>query len=472
MAVQETAAHTIIGDASLQELEESLHGELIRPSDPAYDEARAVWNGAIDRHPAAIVRCGGVSDVCRAIEFARSENLALAVRGGKHSLPGFSTVDGGLVIDLSGMKGIRVDPTIRTAWAQAGVTWADFDHETQAFGLATTGGLISTTGIAGFTLGGGIGWLMRKHGLTADNLVSADLVTADGEVLHVSADENPELFWGLRGGGGNFGVVTSFEYRVHPVGPVLMAGPVFYRGDRAEEILRFYREYTNDLPDEATTMLNLTTAPPAPFLPEEIHGQPVVVLLGVYAGPVADGERVLAPMRELGDPVADLMGPLPYVAMQGLLDALYPEGGSNYFKAGFMDELSDAAIGSLVERHGAMNSPMSEIHLQHFGGAVRRVSPSATAFANRGAEYVLNVLGRTPDSAGFDAAVDWARDTYNEMEAYTAAGTYSNFMSAGDDRVKEAYPEDTYRRLQALKDRYDPTNLFRLNQNVRPSSAA
>jgi Berberine and berberine like len=259
---------------------------------------------------------------------------------------------------------------------------------------------------------------------------------------------------------------------VHPVGPVLMAGPVFYRGDRAEEILRFYREYTNDLPDEATTMLNLTTAPPAPFLPEEIHGQPVVVLLGVYAGPVADGERVLAPMRELGDPVADLMGPLPYVAMQGLLDALYPEGGSNYFKAGFMDELSDAAIGSLVERHGAMNSPMSEIHLQHFGGAVRRVSPSATAFANRGAEYVLNVLGRTPDSAGFDAAVDWARDTYNAMEAYTAAGTYSNFMSAGDDRVKEAYPEDTYRRLQALKDRYDPTNLFRLNQNVRPSSAA
>ncbi|MFL5827481.1 MAG: FAD-binding oxidoreductase [Thermoleophilaceae bacterium] len=471
MAVHETAAHTIVGDASLQEFEESLHGELIRPSDPEYDDARAVWNGAIDRYPVAIVRCAGVADVRCAIEFTRSENLPLAVRGGKHSLPGFSTVDGGIVVDLSGMNGIRVDPVGRTAWAQAGVTWSDFDHETQAFGLATTGGLISTTGIAGFTLGGGIGWLMRKHGLTCDNLISADVVTADGEVLHASADENAELFWGLRGGGGNFGVVTSFEYAVHPVGPAVMGGAVFYRGDRAEEILRFYREYTKDLADEATTMLNLTTAPPAPFLPEEIHGKPVVVLLGAYAGPVSAGERVFAPMRELGDPVADLMGPIPYAAMQGLLDALYPAGGSNYFKAGFMDELSDGAIDTLVERHALVNSPMSEIHVQHVGGAVGRVSPSATAFANRSAQYVLNVLGRTPDSGGFDAAVDWARATYDAMEQHTAHGTYSNFMSAGDDRVKEAYPEDTYRRLQALKDRYDPTNLFRLNQNVRPSAA-
>jgi len=286
MAIQDSGTHTVVGDASLQELEESLRGELIRPADAGYDEARAVWNGAIDKRPAAIVRCAGVADVRHAVEFARSQDLLVAVRGGKHSLPGFSTVDGGIVIDLSNMKGMRVDPAARTAQAEGGLTWSEFDHEAQAFGLATTGGLISTTGIAGFTLGGGIGWLMRAHGLTCDNLISADVVTAEGELVHASADQNPELFWGLRGGGGNFGVVTNFEYQLHPVGPVVLAGPVFYSGDRAAEMLRFYREFTQDLPNEATTLLNLATAPPAPFLPEEVHGKPIVVLVGVYAGPV------------------------------------------------------------------------------------------------------------------------------------------------------------------------------------------
>ena len=472
MAIQDTGAHSVVGDASLQELEESLRGELIRPSDPRYDEARAVWNGAIDKHPAALVKCAGVADVRQAIEFARSQDLVVAVRGGKHSLPGFSTCDGGIVIDLGGMKGVRVDPVARTAQAEAGLTWSEFDHETQAFGLATTGGLISTTGIAGFTLGGGIGWLMRAHGLTCDNLLSADIVTADGELLHASADENQELFWGLRGGGGNFGVATSFEYQLHPVGPVVMAGPVFYRGDRAEEILRFYRDYTRDLPGEATTLLNLATAPPAPFLPEEIHGKLVCVLVGVYAGPVAEGERVLAPMRELGDPVADLMGPLPYVAMQSLLDALYPAGGSNYFKAGYLEELSDASIATMVEQHQSVTSPMSEIHVHHFGGAVGQVPEDATAFGNRSAEFVLNILGRTPDAGGFAEAVDWARGCYDALEPYTTGGTYTNFMSEGDDRLKEAYGQEKYERLVALKDRYDPTNLFRLNQNIAPSGAA
>jgi FAD/FMN-containing dehydrogenase len=472
MAIQDSATHSIVGEASLQELEESLRGELIRPADAGYDEARAVWNGAIDKHPAAIVRCAGVADVRQAVEFARSQNLLVAVRGGKHSLPGFSTCDGGIVIDLSGMKGIRVDPAARTAQAEGGLTWSEFDHETQAFGLATTGGLISTTGIAGFTLGGGIGWLMRAHGLTCDNLISADVVTADGELVHASADENQELFWGLRGGGGNFGVVTNFEYRLHPVGPVLMAGPVFYAGDRAEEILRFYREYTRDLPDEATTLVNLATAPPAPFLPEEIHGKLVCVLVGVYAGPVAEGERVLAPLRELGDPVADLMGPIPYVAMQSLLDALYPSGASNYFKAGYMEELSDASIATLAEHHQSVTSPMSEIHVQHVGGAVGRVPADATAFGTRDAEFVLNVIGRSPDSNGFDDAVDWARGCYDALEPYTSGGTYTNFMSEGDDRLKEAYGQEKYDRLVALKDRYDPTNLFRLNQNIKPSGTA
>jgi FAD/FMN-containing dehydrogenase len=469
MAIQDSGSHTVVGEASLQELEESLRGQLIRPADAGYDEARAVWNGAVDKHPAAIVRCAGVADVRYAVEFARSQDLLVAVRGGKHSLPGFSTCDGGIVIDLSGMKGMRVDPAARTAHAQGGLTWSEFDHEAQAFGLATTGGLISTTGIAGFTLGGGIGWLMRAHGLTCDNLLSADLVTAEGELVHASASENPELFWGLRGGGGNFGVVTNFEYRLHQVGPVLMAGPVFYTGDRAAEMLRFYREFTASLPNEATTLLNMATAPPAPFLPEEIHGKPVCVLVGVYSGPVAEGERVLAPMRELGDPVADLMGPIPYVAMQSLLDALYPAGVSNYFKAGFMDEISDQSIDALVEQYGAINSPMSEIHVHHFGGAVREVADEATAFGNRSAEFVLNVIGRSPDASDFDGVVDWARGCYSAIEPYTASGTYTNFMSEGDDRLKEAYGQQKYDRLVALKDRYDPTNLFRLNQNVRPT---
>jgi FAD/FMN-containing dehydrogenase len=469
MAIQDTGTHSVVGEASLQELEESLRGELIRPADAAYDEARAIWNGAIDKRPAAIVRCEGVADVRHAVEFARSQDLLVAVRGGKHSLPGFSTCDGGIVIDLSGMKGMRVDPAARTAEAQAGLTWSEFDHETQAFGLATTGGLISTTGIAGFTLGGGIGWLMRAHGLTCDNLISADLVTADGELVHASASENPELFWGLRGGGGNFGVVTSFEYRLHQVGPVLMAGPVFYRGERAAEMLRFFREFTQDLPNEATALLNLATAPPAPFLPEEIHGKPVCVLVGVYSGPVAEGERVLAPMRELGDPVADLMGPIPYVAMQSLLDGLYPAGGSNYFKAGYMEEISDQAIDAVVNHYGEVTSPMSEIHVHHFGGAVRDVAEADSAFGNRSAEFVLNVLGRTPDASGFDTAVEWARGCYDAVEPYTAGGVYTNFMSQGDNRVTEAYGQEKYDRLQALKDRYDPTNLFRLNQNIKPT---
>jgi hypothetical protein len=294
-------------------------------------------------------------------------------------------------------------------------------------------------------------------------------VTAEGELVHASADQNPELFWGLRGGGGNFGVVTNFEYQLHPVGPVVLAGPVFYSGDRAAEMLRFYREFTQDLPNEATTLLNLATAPPAPFLPEEVHGKPIVVLVGVYAGPVAEGERVLQPMRDLGDPIADLMGPIPYVAMQSLLDALYPAGMSNYFKAGFMDEISDQAIDTFVEQYGTVNSPANEIHVHHFGGAVAEVADDATAFGNRSSEYVLNIIARTPDSNGFEAVVDWGRGAYQALEPYTAGGTYTNFMSQGDDRLKEAYGSEKYERLVALKDRYDPTNLFQLNQNIKPT---
>ena len=466
----EQVTHPPLAEGSIAELAQALRGDLVTPADADYDDARAIWNGAHDRRPALIARCAGVADVMRAVEFARSEELLVAVRGGKHSIPGFSTCDDGIVIDLSPMQGVRVDPDARTAVAQPGVTWSGFDHETQAFGLATTGGLVSTTGIAGFTLGGGIGWLMRKHGLTCDNLMSADVVTADGQLVHASEDENPELFWGLRGGGGNFGVVTSFEYRLHPVGPTVAGGQVFYPGERAGEILRFYRDWVQEAPDELTTLVNLLTAPPAPFLPEEWHGRPLVAIIGVHSGAVDEGERAMRPLRELGDPVADLMGPIPYVAMQSLIDPLWGPGAHSYFKAGWLGGLDDAAIDTLIEYRDTVTSPKSEIHIQHIGGAVARVPADATAFGDRGAPFLLNVIASTFTSDGYDDAVAWAQSLYGAMAPSLTGGTYVNFLSnEGDERVRAAYG-DKYDRLVALKDRYDPTNLFRLNQNIKPSS--
>ena len=463
---------TILGDATVQELRESILGEVITPADPRYDETRAVWNAMIDRRPALIIRCAGVADVIAAVQFARSQELEIAVRGGGHSLPGFSTSDGGIVIDLSAMKGIRVDPDAERVVAQGGVTWRELDHETQAFGLALTGGLISTTGIAGFTLGGGIGWLMRKYGLTCDNLEAVDLVTADGRLVRASEDENPELFWGLRGGGGNFGIVTSFEFRLHRVGPTVLAGPIFFPGEQATQILRGYREYTADLPDEMTTLVNLTTAPPAPFLPTDVHGKKVVAVIGVYAGPPDEGRRIAEPLRRLGTPITDLLGPMPYTMMQSLLDGLFSAGARNYFKAGYLAGLSDEAIETLVRFHGPSTSPSSEIHIQHLGGAVARVPDGATAFGGRGAPYLMNVVARWTDPGTDDAQIAWARDLYAAAEPFTTGGTYVNFLSEGDDRVAAAYGPDKLERLARLKEVWDPTNAFRLNQNVKPAGLA
>jgi FAD/FMN-containing dehydrogenase len=468
MATEELE-QTALAGGSIAELAEGVRGEVIKPGDPGYDEARAIWNGAHDKRPALIVRCAGVADVMKAVEFARSEKLVVAVRGGAHSIPGFSSVDGGIVIDLSPMQGIQVDPAARTARAQGGVKWSAFDHETQAFGLATTGGLVSTTGIAGFTLGGGIGWLMRKHGLTADNLISADVVTADGRLVHASAVENADLYWGLRGGGGNFGIVTSFEYSVHPVGPIVMGGPVIYPGELAGDILRFYREFCQDAPDELTTLVSLATAPPAPFIPEEWHGKPMVVIPGVYAGSVEDGEKAMRPLRELGEPIADLMGPLPYVAMQSLLDPLWGPGAHNYFKAGWLRGLDDRAIDTIVDYHRNISSPKSEIHVHQMGGAVGRVPAGATAFGDRSAPYLLNVIASTFTAEGYPEAVAWAKEFHSAMDPALTGGTYVNFLTdQGEESVHSAYGADTYERLVALKREYDPTNLFRLNQNVRP----
>src|SRR6476646_4052773 len=460
---------TILGEGTIQELRESIRGELITPTDAGYDEARAIWNGMIDKRPALIIRAAGVADVIAAVQFASSQDLELAVRGGGHSLPGFSTTDGGVVIDLSPMKGIRVDPERMRVVAQAGATWHDLDHETQAFGLAVTGGLISSTGIAGFTLGGGIGWLMRKYGLSADNLVSADMVTADGRLVHASEHENAELFWGLRGGGGNFGVVTSFEFELHRVGPTILAGPIFYPGDQATQILRGYREYTANLPDEMTTLVNLITAPPAPFLPPDVHGKKVVAVVGVYAGSPDEGRRIAEPLRHLGTPITDLLGPMPYTMMQSLLDGLFSAGARNYFKAGYLGGLSDEAIDTLVRFHGPSISASSEIHIQHLGGAVERVPDDATAFGGRGAPYLLNIVARWTDPGTDDAQIAWARDLYAAAEPFTTGGTYVNFLSAGDDRVASAYGPDKLERLSRLKEAWDPTNAFRLNQNVKPA---
>src|SRR3954470_22741212 len=468
MTTHAAATHPL-GEATLAEFEQGLSGRLIRPDDPEYDDARSIWNAAHDKYPAMIVRCAGVADVMRAIELARSEDLEVAVRGGSHSIPGFSTTDGGIVIDLSAMRSVHVDPERRTAVAEGGTTWADFDHETQAFGLAVTGGLISTTGIAGFPLGGGIGWLMRKHGLTSDNLIAAEVVTADGRLVRASESENPELLWGLRGGGGNFGVATSLEYRLHPVGPNVLAGPIFFAGDRAEEVLRFYRDWVRDLPDEMTTLANLTTAPPAPFLPEEVHGKPVVAVIAVHAGQPDEGRALVEPLKALGDPVADLIDVLPYTAMQSLIDALWAPGAHNYMSSAYVDALDDEAIEAAVERHRAVPSPHSEIHLHHFGGAVARVEEDATAFGGRTAPYVLNVIARSPEAAGFDENVEWARGTTAAFAPVSGPGAYTNFMGdANDARLRASYGDAKYERLVALKRRYDPANVFRLNQNIAP----
>jgi FAD/FMN-containing dehydrogenase len=466
------ATQGVLGAATLKEFNDGLHGEMVKPGDGAYDEARSIWNGAHDARPALIARCADAFDVRHAVGFARSEGLDLAVRGGSHSIPGFSTVEGGIVIDLSPMKGIEVDGGGRTATAQGGVVWSEFDAATQEHGLATTGGLVSTTGVAGFTLGGGIGWLMRKHGLSCDNLRSAEVVTADGQILTASADENQDLFWALRGGGGNFGVVTSFEFDLHPVGPTVTAGPVFYPGERAEEILRFYRDFTGDLPDDLTTVANLLTAPPAPFLPEEWHGKKLVGLIGCYAGDLEEGAKAMQPLRDLGDPVADLVGPMPYVQMQGLIDALYPRGTKAYMKAGYMGGLDDHAIETLVRYHQDATSPASEIHVHDFGGAVARADADETAYGERQAPYVLNIIAMSHEPGGLDTHIDWAHRLYAEIEPSLTGGAYINFLSSeGEERVRAAYGAEKFDRLQTLKDRYDPTNLFHLNQNIPPSKA-
>jgi FAD/FMN-containing dehydrogenase len=458
-----------LGEATLAEFAASMRGTTVQPGDEDYDRERKIWNGAHDRHPAVIARCAGVADVIRTVDLARSEGLPLAVRGGGHSIPGFSTVEGGIVLDLSPMTGIRVDPAGRTVTADAGCTWKDLDAETQQFGLAVTGGLVSSTGIAGFTTGGGIGWLMRKHGLACDNLVGADVVTADGQFVHASVDDNPDLFWGLRGGGGNFGVVTSFQFQLHEVGPTVLSGLVFYPAEEAEHVLRGYRAACAAAPDELTTLVNLTTAPPVPFLPESVHGKPIIGVGGCWSGDLDAGEAATAPFRSLGTVIADVFAPNPYAGWQQALDPLYPRGIHNYFRSAFLPRADDASQRVLQDGFATLPNAMSEIHLQHLGGAVGRVPADGTAFALRDQEFIVNVIARTPNADGFADVVEWARGVTSALGP--DAGTYVNFTGEADAAlVRASYPPDTFRRLVELKNEYDPTNLFRLNQNIAPSA--
>jgi FAD/FMN-containing dehydrogenase len=442
----------------------------VLPAGPAYDAARAIWNGAIDRRPACIARCTGVADVVAAVRFARARELAVAVRSGGHGVGGHALCDDGLVVDLSHMKGIRVDPAARTARAEAGVLWGELDRETQLHGLATVGGIVTHTGIAGLTLGGGIGWLMRKHGATVDNLVSVDLVTAEGELLTASEDQNPDLFWGLRGGGGNFGIVTSFEYRLHPVGPTVLAGPAFHLLEDAPDVLRFYREFIAAAPDELTTIFDLSVAPPLPFLPEEVHGKPIVMVGACYAGSPDEGAEVVRPLKQFGRPIVDLLEPKPYTALQSTFDPLVPHGWHRYWKSVELPPLTDDAIDTLVEHSSAPTSPKSYTIVFQLGGALARVGEDETAFSQRDAAHNVNINAVwTEEDPDAERHIAWARDFFDAMQSHAGGRVYLNFLGEeGGNRVRQAYGARNYERLVELKRAYDPTNFFRLNQNIEP----
>jgi FAD/FMN-containing dehydrogenase len=460
----------VLGEATVQELREAVRGELLAPDDAGYAEAAQAWNGVhYDRRPALVARCSGAADVIAAVGFARANDLPIAVRGGGHSVAGFSTVDDGLVIDLGPMNGVRVDPEARRAYVGGGAVWADVDHETQAHALATTGGLVSTTGVGGFTLGGGIGWLMRKFGLACDNLAAADVVTAYGQLVRASETENPELLWGLRGGGGNLGIVTQFELDLHPLGPTVYAGPIFYPADASGDLLRAFRAWAADAPDEVTGLVNLTTAPPLPVIPEEWHGKKVAAFVGVTTGPVEEGEGLVRPFREVAEPIADLLGPMPYQAIQSLLDPLWQKGISAYFKATNLRGLDDELVDRLCAIHLAAPGPQCEIHLHQMGGAVARVPDGATAFPDRAMPFVLNAVTGWHDAADGDAHREWAREVTAGAADASTGRAYVNFL--GDrDAARTSYGEETYARLAALKRQYDPTNALRLNQNVEPAA--
>jgi len=464
-----SVTQTKLEQAGLGELRGSFRGQVIRPGDPSYDEHRKIWNGSIDRSPALIARCAGVADVISALRFARGTNLPVAVRSGGHSFPGLSLCDGGVVIDLGLMKGIRVDPEARIARAQAGALLGELDRETQAFGLAVPAGIVTHTGLAGLTLGGGIGWLMRKYGLTIDQLLGVDMVTADGEFVKASQEENADLFWGVRGGGGNFGIVTEFEFRLNALGPIVLAGPIFWPMEESANVLRFYRDWITDVPDELTTIVVHRKAPPLPVIPPELHGVPVVAVTCCYAGPVEDGQKVVRPMKQFGSPLLDLCEPKPFLTHQAMFDPSFPHGWWYYFRSCDLATLTDDVIDVVADHAARMTSPLTAFPIFHLGGAIARMGEDETAFNGRSAGHTLNINATTATSDGFDEEREWSRTFWSALEPYHAS-VYVNFlMDEGEDRIRQAYGARTYDRLRALKRTYDPDNFFKLNQNIPPA---
>jgi hypothetical protein len=459
-----TVTTTKGGDAALEEatvaeFEASLSGQLLLPADDGYDQARKLWNAMIDKRPALIARCAGAEDVVRCVDFARTNDLLVSVRGGDHSAAGNALCGGGLMIDLAPMNGVTVDHTARNARAGGGSRWGAFDRATQAFGLATTGGTNSDTGVGGLTLGGGIGWLAGKHGLACDNLLSAEVVTADGRLLTTSAAENADLFWGIRGGSGNFGVVTSFEFRLHPVGPTVLAGMVMHPFERAKETLRFYGDFSGDIPDELNTMAALLTSP---------EGLPVVAIAACYNGPIDEGEEVLRPLREFGPPLVDQIAPMPYTAIQTSLDEAFPRGRHYYWKANLIEEIGDGLIDIVVEHFATVPSPFSGIVFQQLGNAANRVGKDDTAFSHRDARYDCVAISGWTDPAQAETNIGWTRGFFDLTRPFSSGGIYVNSVMEAD-AVKSAYREETYERLVTLKNEYDPANLFRINPNIEPT---
>jgi FAD/FMN-containing dehydrogenase len=456
-----------MGTMTIEQLRERARGPVITADEAGYDEARTVYNAMIDRRPLAVVGCANAGDVMATVDFARENGVGIAVRGGSHSVPGFGVCDDGVVADLSAMRGVRVDPTARTARAEGGATWGDFNAATYPFGLASTGGIISTTGVGGLTLGGGIGYLDRSLGLSCDNLISADVVTADGQLVIASETQNDDLFWALRGGGGNFGVVTSFEFRLSPVKDIF-GGPIFFELDRAGDILRFYREFILDAPEQLGGFPAFQIAPPLPFIPEDRHGQPFIAFVTCWAGPLDEGAKAIQPIRDVAPVVAEMVGPMPYPMLNSAFDALVPPGLQHYWKANFNTELTDEAIDAHLLYGPKVPAVNSTMHIYPINGACHRIAGDATAFAYRDATFATVIAGMWPDPADNEPNIQWVKDYYAATAPHSEAGGYINFMAEDDQhRIEDNY-KGNYDRLVDIKRKYDPNNLFSVNQNIRP----
>jgi FAD/FMN-containing dehydrogenase len=466
------ATEKILDSEALQAFVDGFRGAVLRPGDEGYDDARAIWNGLIDRRPALIVQCTGAADVVQAVNFAREHELLLSIKAGAHNVAGNAVNDGGLVIDLSQMRGVHVDSATQRVRAQGGATWGDADRETQLFGLAVPGGVVSTTGIAGLTLHGGVGHLRRKYGLSIDNLRSVDIVTADGQLRRASADENADLFWAVRGAGSNFGVVTSFEFEAHPVGPMLTVGAVFYPLVDAKAIIQGWRDYMASAPEELSSLAICWSVPPEEPFPPELHGTPALVVAGAYAGPVAEGEPVVQPLRELGTPLIDLSGPWPWIGLQSGFDALFPKGEFRYWKSRALAELTEAAIDDIVDFAARRPTPLTDIVMWHHGGAMSRVGETDTAYAGRDASFLVTGEVNWTDASLNDEAIAWGREFWAAMERHSTGGVYLNFPGLGEEKeaLVRAGHGVNYDRLAELKAKYDPTNVFRMNLNIPPAS--